>query len=298
VDEEKLSNGGALMPTYLQILLRTVFAFVFLFVICRILGKRQISQLTFFDYVTGITFGSITANLATDLHMSLFNIFESMATWGLLLMVVIALSLFFRPFRLLMDGKPTLLIENGKVLEKNLLKSKISLDELMLQLRQQSAFKLSDVELAVFETNGNISVLKKAEQSPVTPKQFGMTIESEKKPTVVINNGKPIQSAIDASGYTKGWLIGELSKKGIKDFSEVYAAQVDSKGQLYVDLVDDQKNNAMSNDRQAILAKIKKVAADLDVYALDTENFEAKSMYKEEAEKVKDLETKLKPYLQ
>ncbi|HET6871380.1 MAG TPA: YetF domain-containing protein, partial [Sporolactobacillaceae bacterium] len=153
------------------------------------------------------------------------------------------------------------------------------------------------VELAVYETNGKISVLKKAEQSPVTPKQFGMTLEPEKKPTLVINNGKPIQSAIDASGFTKGWLVGELSKKGIKDFSEVYAAQVDSKGQLYVDLKDDQKSNAMSNDRQALLAKIKKIAADLDVYSLDTDNPEAKAMYKEEAKKVKELEDKLRPYL-
>lgn len=285
------------MPTYVQIFLRTILAFVMLFVICRILGKRQISQLTFFDYVAGIAFGSITANLATNLNSSLLDTVVSEITWGILALILVAVALFSRPARLFLEGKPTLLIENGKVLEKNMLKSKITLDELMLQLREQNAFKLADVELAVYETNGKISVLKKAEQSPVTPKQFGMTLEPEKKPTLVINNGKPIQSAIDASGFTKGWLVGELSKKGIKDFSEVYAAQVDSKGQLYVDLKDDQKNNAMSNDRQALLAKIKKIAADLDVYSLDTDNPEAKAMYKEEAKKVKELEDKLRPYL-
>ncbi|WEG11319.1 DUF421 domain-containing protein [Pullulanibacillus sp. KACC 23026] len=285
------------MPDYLLIILRCVFAFFFLLLICRILGKRQISQLTFFDYVVGIAIGSITANLSVNLGVSWLDGAIGLATWGILPFILVLLSLLFRPIRYLVEGKPTVLIENGKIQEKNLFKSKISLDELMLQLRQHNAFKLSDVELAVFETNGAISVMKKTMESPVTPNQLNMTLEADKKPEVVISQGKIVQKALDDTGFTKEWLIGELGKKGVLDLKDVYAAQVDSKGQLYIDFVNDQKNNSASSERQAVMAKLKKVAADLDLYALDTDNQGAKELYKNEAANIKSLKSKLESYL-
>lgn len=286
------------MPDYLLIFLRCIFSFVFLLLICRTLGKRQISQLTYFDYVVGIAIGSITANLSVNLGISWLEGAVSMATWALLPMVLVVFSLLFRPFRRLVEGKPTTIIENGKILEKNLFKSRISLDELMLQLRQKNAFKLSDVELAIFETNGKLSVLKKTDTSAITPKQLSLQVENEKKSYEVIDKGKILDQGLEGGGYTKEWLLGELGKQGVLDPKDVFAAQIDSKGQLYIDYFDDQKSTSPSTERQAVLAKLKKVAADLDLYALDTDNQMAKQLYKEEAKKIKDLQSKLHPFLQ
>lgn len=286
------------MPDYLLIVLRCVFSFFFLLLICRALGKRQISQLTYFDYVVGIAIGDITARLSTDLGVSWLSGTVSMATWALLPTVLVVFSLMFRPFRRLVEGKPMTIIENGKILEKNLFKSRISLDELMLQLRQNSAFKLSDVELAVFETNGKISVLKKTETSPITPKQLGLQVENEKKSYEVIDKGKIIEKTLKGAGYTKKWLLGELGKQGVINIKDVFAAQVDSRGQLYIDYFNDQKQTNDSTERQAVMAKLKKVAADLDLYALDTDNQMVKQLYKDEAKKVKELQSKLCPFLQ
>ncbi len=285
------------MPQYMTILLRCIYAYFFLLIICRILGKKQISQLTFFDYVVGIAIGSITATLAVDTSLNWVSGTVGLATWGLLPMILTLFALFFRPFRQIVEGKPTLLIENGKILERNLLKARISLDELMLQLRQKNAFQLSDVELAVFETNGQVSVLKKTAQSSVTPSQLGLITEKTKAPSLVIEQGKIIDEALEESGFNKEWLIGELGKKGILELKDVYAAQVDSKGQLYIDYRDDQKQQSASTERQAVLAKLKKVGADLDLYALDTNNQMAKTLFKDESKTIKNIQHSLEPYL-
>ncbi|GGE39125.1 hypothetical protein GCM10011391_17410 [Pullulanibacillus camelliae] len=285
------------MPEYLLILMRSLFSFVFLLIICRILGKQQVSQLTFFDYVVGITIGSIAATLSVDQNVKILNGVISLGIWGGVSLLIALLALKSRIFEILVGGKPTVIIENGKIQEKNLQKAKLSVEQLMLNLREKNAFKLADVELAVFETNGQVSVMKKSDNEPITPKLLGMAVEQEKRPYIFIRDGVVQEQSLESAGYSKEWLYGEIQKQGASNFKDVYVAQMDSKGNLYVDLKNDKKLEPASNARQVVAAQIKKVKADLDMYALDTENQEATQLFMQQAEKVQSLNEALAPYL-
>lgn len=286
------------MAEYQLIALRSVFSFFLLLGICRILGKQQISQLTFFDYIVGITIGSIAASLSVDQNIKITNGIAGLVVWGGLSIVVAFLALKSRIISTIVAGQPTILIENGKINEKNLRKSKLTLDQLMLNLRQKNAFKISDVELAVFETNGELSVMKKSDLEPVTPKVLGMKLEKEKRPYIVIHDGLVLDNMLQSAGYTKEWLYGEIQKHGAKTFSDVFVAQIDSKGNLYVDLYDDKKPTETPNARKIVAAQLHKIAADLHVYRLATDDPDAQAMYKKQQEEVEALIKTLTPYLQ
>lgn len=285
------------MAEYQLIFMRSLFAFIILLIICRILGKQQISQLTFFDYIVGITIGSIASSLSVDQNIKITNGLMSLIVWGGLPVIIAFLSIKSRAMAMFFAGTPMILIENGKINEKNLRKSKLTLDQLMLNLRQKNVFKLSDVELAVFETNGEVSVMKKTDQQPITPKVLGMQLEADRRPYLLIQDGKVIEKQLQQSGYTKEWLFGEIQKQGAQEFKDVFVAQVDSKGNLYVDLYDDQKTPQASSARPLVAAQLHKILADLNAYALSTENEEAKRMYREQYEKMKALERRVAPFL-
>src|SRR5699024_3697954 len=111
--------------------------------------------------------------------------------------------------------------KNGKIQEKNMRKLRMPVDQVMPLLRQKNVFKLSDVELAVMEENGQLSVLKKTETEPITPKILGMHVENEKEPQIVIVDGKLIEKSLTNTGYTKEWLLGEIQKQGGEDIEDV-----------------------------------------------------------------------------
>ncbi|MGV3487648.1 MAG: DUF421 domain-containing protein, partial [Tuberibacillus sp.] len=244
------------MAEYQLIAIRSIFSFLFLLIICRILGKQQISQLTFFDYIVGITIGSIASSLSVDQNIKILNGIASLLVWGALSLVVAFLTMKSRMFSTIVAGQPTILIENGKINEKNLKKSKLTLDQLMVNLRKKNAFKIADVELAVFETNGELSVMKKSDYEPITPKVLGMQLEKEKRPYIVIQDGMVNDNMLQSAGYTKEWLYGEIQKHGAKTFSDVFVAQVDSKGNLYVDLYDDKKPTETPSARKIVAAQL------------------------------------------
>lgn len=285
------------MAEYQLTFLRSIFSFVFLLIICRILGKQQISQLTFFDYVVGITIGSVAASLSVDQNIKITNGIMSLIVWGFFPLLLVFLSLKSRMISILLDGKPTVLIENGKINEDNLKKTRLTLDQLMMNMREKNVFKLADVELALFETNGKVSVMKKTDNEPITPKVLGMKLEKEKRPFMLLEDGTVIEKNLQAAGYTQEWLYGEIQKHGAKTFSDVFAAQIDSKGNLYVDLYDDKKPTASANARKIVEAQLNKIIADLHVYELGTENPDAKAMFKTQAAEVEKMVKKLSPYL-
>ncbi|WP_232334430.1 DUF421 domain-containing protein [Oceanobacillus sp. AG] len=141
-------------------------------------------------------------------------------------------------FSNLTDGKATTLIENGKILEKNMKKNLMNLNELMLLLREKDVFKVSDVEMAILETNGKLSIMLKTDQQPVTAKMLNMPIPLEHGPMILIMDGKMMTKSMEVLGFTAEWLETEVKKQGAYDISDVFLAQIDSKGQLYVDLYD------------------------------------------------------------
>ncbi|WP_102026347.1 DUF421 domain-containing protein [Salirhabdus sp. Marseille-P4669] len=286
------------MPEYLLIFVRALIAFIVLFVLARIMGKKQIAQFTFFDYVVGITIGNLAGTITLDENTKILNGVYGLIYWSVFLLIVSYITLKSFGFRELAEGSPTVLIENGKVLEENLKKVRFTFDDLMTKLREKNAFKLADVELAVLETDGQVSVMQKAANQPITPQTLGLLVEDEHRPQLVIIDGKLIEKNVKKYGYTKEWLLGEINKQGASDFKDVFLAQIDSKGNVYVDLyVDDSEDPQNIPAKPLLAAQLRKIQADLEGFALQTKDKEAKQLYYEQSKQLQDLINTLNPLL-
>lgn len=227
------------MPELVLILIRSITAFLLLFLMTRIMGKKQISQLTFFDYCVGITIGSIAATMSVDQNVKALNGLMSLFVWGLFPVTLAYLGMKSNTFSKLTDGKAITLIEKGQILEKNMKKSLMNTNELMLLLREKGVFKVSDIEMAVLETNGELSVLLKTDKQPVNANMLGIQVQQEFGPSLLIMDGKLMNKSLESLGYKEEWLLNEIQKHGANKISDVFLAQVDAKGQLYVDLYDE-----------------------------------------------------------
>lgn len=284
-----------MMDTF-RIIIQAIIALIVLFVFTRIGGKKQIAQLTFFEYIVGITIGDIAAFVSTDLEVNLVHGYASLLVWALIPLLVEFLTLKSKVLRDLVEGKSTVLIKNGKVMEDNLTKVRYSSDELLEQLRLKNAFKVADVEFAVLENNGQLSVLLKKEAQPATVKDLQLNLPPEKESQTVIMDGSIMYEPLATLGFNKKWLMTELEKIGVT-LENVYLGQVDSNGQLYVDLYDDLIKVPPPVETQLLLATLKKCQADLELYALSTETESAKNIYTTSALEMNLVLEKVTPYL-
>jgi len=227
------------VPEIVVIIIRSVVAFVVLLVLARIMGKKQISQMTFFDYVVGITIGSIAGAVSADQNVKLIDGLAATVVWGSFTVLIGVIALKSYRFRKAVQGEPTVLVQNGKVLEENLRKARMDATELMENLRENQVFRLADVEFAVLETNGQLSVMKKADKEPVTREDLRMKTGAKGEPRIVIMDGNVMRQTLESLGYTETWLLKKVREQGAKGFRDVFLAQVDADGNVYVDLYAD-----------------------------------------------------------
>jgi hypothetical protein len=181
-------------------------------------------------------------------------------------------------------------------MEYNLKKEKYSLSDLDSLLRQKDVFNLADVELAILEPKGDLSVLLKKENRPLSPKDLNLQVASEQVPQTIIMDGTIINDAMSAAGKDRNWLHTELDKLGVT-MENVFMGQVDSYGELTVDLYDDQIKVPSPQVRPLLLAMINKCQADLELYALETQTKSAKDMYNKNAKKLTKIADTLAPFL-
>ena len=199
------------MPQWFEITWRTLLAVVILFFLTKLLGKRQVSQLSLFEYITGITIGSIAAYVSLDAETEWGLGLVSQTVWVACSYSIEYLQIKSKRMRDFIDSKGSVLIEHGRVLEKNLKKERLTTDELMEQLRKKSAFNLADVEFAIMEPSGDINVLLKRENQPLTPKDLGLPVQPEREPQTVIMDGKLMEEALRKSGRDQNWLNKTLA---------------------------------------------------------------------------------------
>lgn len=195
------------------------------------------------------------------------------------------------------DFKSTVLIKDGKILEGNMKKERLTTDELLEELRKKDVFKLADVEFAIMESDGAINVLLTRENQALTPKDMGIKVAPEKESQAVIMDGKILDEPLDTLNLSRGWLQGQLEKQGLTA-ENVYLGQVDSYGELTVDLYADKVQVPKPQDKPQLYALLKKCEADLELFSLSTNNKEAKQMYEECSGKLQTLLQSLKPYIQ
>lgn len=284
------------MPEWLHIVFRALGSVIMLFVLTRILGKKQISQLTFFEYITGITLGGIAGFMSTDMEAHYGYGVIALVIWTILPLSMEYLGLKSKTVRDWLEGRGAVFIKDGKILEDNMKKERYSTDELLEQLRKKNVFQVADVEFAVLEANGEVSVLLKKENQPLTPKHLGIKVPRTEEPQTVIMDGEVMLEALATRGLSLGWLHTELQKMGIP-IENVYLGQVDDLGQLYVDLYDDLLKTPEPQTKEVLYATLKKSAADLELFALTTQNVKAKNMYEACAAKMNELVEQMTPLL-
>ena len=231
------------MNEALVVVVRGIIGFFTLLIFARLLGKEQISQLTFFDYVLGITIGSIAASLTTDLTTNTWTHWVGLFTWTVLVIGVQFVTLKWRYMAKYLEGEPTVVIMNGQFMEKTMRKMRYRATDILVQLREKGVFDLSQVEFAVIETNGSLSVLKKSQYQPVTPKDLNLPSNYMGISTELIYNGVVIEQNLKQVKLDRAWLDQELKKLGINDPEDVFIATLETSGVLYVDTYKDHVEN-------------------------------------------------------
>lgn len=224
-------------------MVRALIGFFTLLIFTRLLGKQQVSQLTFFDYVLGITVGSIAASLTTDLTSRAWPHWVGLITWIAAVLAMQLITVKWRDASKYINGEPTIVIMNGTIMEKDMKRMRYGIDDLKEQLRNKDAFDLSQVEFAILETNGNLSVLKKSEYQSLTPKDMNIITKYNGINTELIYDGIVVNKNLKKINRDKIWLISELKKLGINGISEVFYASLETSGKLYIDKYSDNITN-------------------------------------------------------
>ncbi|NLW59790.1 MAG: DUF421 domain-containing protein [Firmicutes bacterium] len=222
------------------VFVRGIIAFFILLIFARLLGKQQVSELTFFDYILGITIGSIAATLTTDLSSRAWPHWVGLATWTAAVWFLQWVSLRSRAVAKYINGEPVILIMNGQIMEKNLKKMRYTLDDLLIQLRHRGIFDLKEVEFALLETTGQLSVLKKSQYAPVTPHDLKIPTKYKGLSTELIYDGKVIDINLKRFNLDRAWLEQQLKAQGIQSPREVFLALLNTEGELYVNRYQDQ----------------------------------------------------------
>lgn len=215
----------------LQVGLTSVVSFLVLFVLAKFIGHRQIAQLSAFDYIIGITIGSIAAEMATELEEPLQPLL-AMVVYALLAMLLEVLALKYPRMRKFIDGTPTIILDNGKLYRNNMKKARLDLTEFLIQCRQQGYFDLGAIQTAVYESNGQLSILPAAPRRPATPEDLGLAPEKEQFFTEVIMDGRILSGNLQRMGVNEAWLEKQLQSQGYHKASEIYLGLADSKKQL------------------------------------------------------------------
>lgn len=204
------------------------------------LGKKQLNQITYFNYITGVSIGSIAAHIALDLRIPFINGVISILWWCLLTFLLGYIALKSGKTRVLLDGEPTIVIKNGKILDKALKPLHINIDDLTMLLREQKIFSLQAVEYAIMEPNGRLSVLVKEGEQGITKKDFGFPAQNPifLLPTELISDGRVLDKNLAEINRSKNWLMAQLKKQGFFSIENIFYAEIQPDGSLYIDLRD------------------------------------------------------------
>lgn len=284
------------MNTWSILLLNSIILFFLALVISKYVKKKNLSRATPFDFISYAVIAIIIALISLNIIENIYFGLTTLAVWTLMPITLDYASMRTKWVYNIIHGKERVLVKNGKIMEDNLSKERITGQEFLQELRSKKAFNLADVEFAVMETTGDINVSLKADKKPVTSYDLGKKVASKTEPQTVILDGNILNEGLTNAGLNHGWLKTQLEIKGVS-LENVFLGQVDSSGDLYVDLFDDMIQVPKTQVKEMLYASIQKGQADLMTFSLDTDNKEAKAMYLNNAKKLEKISKKLEPYL-
>lgn len=236
-----------IMSDFLNICFRTILILIILFFITKMMGKKQISELNFFDYVVGITIGSIAADISLDIEKDMLAGIAALFIYGFISYIISFVSIKSILARRFFIGVPTVLVEKGKIIESGLKKSKIDVNDLLMVARENGYFNLDEIDYALMEVNGNISFLPKEKEKPVTKRDMKIKCSNEGLTVNAIIDSKYMANNMKAINKDKEWLDHELKVNGYDNYDNILLATIDNnyKVTIYEKNVKPDKNTVL-----------------------------------------------------
>ncbi len=218
----------------IKIIALSIGSMIVLFILTKIMGQREMSQLSVFDYINAITIGSIAAEMSTSLEDNFMQPLVAMIVYALVNLIISFLNTKFVKLRPIFSGKTLILYDNGTLFKENFKKAKVDLNEFLVQCRTSGYFNLSDVKTALLEENGKISFLPYADRRPANPSDFNIKPKDDNVATNLVLDGKVMYNNLKEIGYDKLWLDETLRKQGIIKTDNIFLATYDGDGNLSV----------------------------------------------------------------
>lgn len=235
------------MSNFFNICFRTILVLIILFFITKMMGKKQISELNFFDYVVGITIGSIAADISLDIEKNMIAGIAALFIYGFISYIISFVSIKSILARRFFIGVPTVLVEKGKIIESGLKKSKIDVNDLLMEARENGYFNLDEIDYALMEVNGNISFLPKEKEKPVTKRDMKIKCSNEGLTVNAIIDSKYMANNMKAINKDKEWLDHELKVNGYDNYDNILLAMINNnyKVTIYEKNVKPDKNTVL-----------------------------------------------------
>ena len=206
---------------------RALISLFTLFIVTKILGKKQVSELSLFDYVIGISIGNFAAEMTINIESNEFNGIWAVILFGLVAYIVSWLTMKSVKLRRLMMGTPTIIIQDGKILKNNMKKVHLEVNELLEECRIKGYFDISTIAFAIMEVNGDMSFLPKAQYKPITQLDMDITTDKSELLANVIIDGKIMHTNLHLMNKDEQWLDNKLKKEGIDDIKNIILCTLD-----------------------------------------------------------------------
>lgn len=223
-----------ILSDILRVILTSLGSIAALFILTKLIGNRQISQLSMFDYINGITIGSIAAEMATSLEDDFLLPLTAMTVYAVVTALIAFVSCKSIKLRRIVSGRPRILYDNGKLFEINFKKSQLDINEFLMQCRNNGYFDISKLQTAILEPNGRISFLPLSGERPVTPTDMNLGVAGEKFLINIIIDGKILTDNLKHSGNDRKWLDEQLAAQGNPNISDIFLATCDFNNTLKI----------------------------------------------------------------
>lgn len=223
------------------IFIRTLILYFTILISMRIMGKRQLGELELSEFIVAALVADLAATPLQEIGTPLLNGLIPILTLFCLEIIIAGISMRSIKARRFVFGNPEILIENGRIDGEKMRKNRFTIDELMQELRQQGITDLTEIEYAILETNGKLSVILKKDSAPVTPKTMNIPAESDGYTHIIINDGRVLDNNLKLLGRDRGWLKKELKNNNVSSQSEVYLLTLSETGKVYLQRKEEKK---------------------------------------------------------
>ncbi len=218
----------------LEVIPRGLLSLITLFIVTKILGKKQVSELSLFDYVIGISIGNFAAEITINTDVPLLHGIVAVLLFGFIAISISKLTMKSIWVRRIVTGVPTVIVQNGKFIRENMSKTKFDMNDFLEECRGNGYFDLNEIEYAIVEANGKISFLPKSEYKPLTPKDMNIKVSKQGLCANVVIDGKLMKKNLENMSKNKEWLDKELKVKGYQDYDKILLATLDNQEKLVI----------------------------------------------------------------